>query len=238
LLFRQWEDEVAWFARVARNFIRPLASEPQESRRESFRVSGAPVSGRVVSKKHNGELVLTSNLLPPKEKEEVRYEEIRLIMLVFAYSTTAVLAMGLIFLFPSFLSLTFEKGEFDRSLKIEEEAALNFEIKDSKSRISAIKAELSLIAGYIPNASRASAIIGDIFADAPAGINIQEIRVGKDGALAVSGVAGTRRDLLNFEKNLRDSGRTQELKAPVPVKEFEINFNLQGKLKSMYGLWP
>lgn len=182
--------------------------------------------------------MLTSNLLPSKEKEEVRYEEIRIIIRFFAYSAATVLIMGLILLLPAFLSLAFEKGEFDRSLKIEEEAALDFEIKDSKSRITALKTELSLITGYILDSSRASAIVSDIFFDSPAGIDIQEIRVGKDGALIVSGVAGTRRDLLNFEKKLRNSGKLQELMAPVPVKEFEINFNLQGKLKSVYGLRP
>jgi len=55
---RQCEEKFAWILRrhVGGKFFRPLARPPQESRRESFRISGAPVSGRVVSQMYIAEL--------------------------------------------------------------------------------------------------------------------------------------------------------------------------------------
>jgi len=168
------------------------------------------------------------------EKNLVQYEEIRLAARFFAASAAILIAVGSIFLLPPFFSLTLEKEETDRALRLEEEAARNFGIGNSELLIPSVKNSLSSISGFVSAGSRASAVLDGIFSEAGEGISIQNLTVSKDSTLIVSGKAATRRALLDFERKLRAAGRLQELAAPVPVKEFDINFTMRGKFKAPY----
>lgn len=180
--------------------------------------------------------MLTSNLLPPKEKKLVQYEERRLILRFFALGVATALVVGSILLLPSFWSLTIEKKELDRALTLEKGAAANFKIRESLAEILSLKNDFLSINNYLSAQRRASLILDNLLAEGDEGIDTQNITVNKNNNIVISGNARARHDLLNLEKRWRDSGYFQELSTPVPVKEFDISFLLQGKLKPMHGL--
>ena len=180
--------------------------------------------------------MLTSNLLPPKERKLVQYEERRLIVRFFAMGIAAVLIVGSILLLPSFWSLAMEKKELDRALTLEKGATANFKIRESLAEILSLKNDLLSVNNYLSAPRRASLILNNLLAEGDEGINTQNITVDKNNNIVISGNARARRDLLNLEKKWRDSGYFQELSTPVPVKEFDISFVMRGKLKPLHGL--
>lgn len=181
--------------------------------------------------------MLFVNLLPREEQYAVRLEETRRTIVVFALLAASALAVGFVFLVPSFLVYTFVERELIRGLKAEEEA---FERQASRNTIpkaqSALEA-ISEIRSYAASPPRASALLERFF-DPETEINVISLLIRKDGTVFLSGHAATRNQLLQFEEALRSSNRFHEVALPLSniVRERDIQFTVQGKLKPEYGL--
>lgn len=139
-------------------------------------------------------------------------------------------------LLPAYLPVAFERRELARALVLEKEVSEKLtgasigSLRTLRSHVEAVRS-LSLGAGA------ASRIFNDFFAGAE-GVRFQTIRIQKDGTFALSGFARTRKELLNFEKAFRASGKFQEIFFPLSniVQESNINFSAQGVLKPEYRL--
>lgn len=182
--------------------------------------------------------MLTINLLPSEEKKFVKLEETRRIILFFMGGLVIMFVIGSVFLSPSFLPLYLERKELERSLRLEEEARAALKVDEVFGRIRRFESAISSVRNFARVSPRASEILEELLAYAGSSILLDNVTVKKGGETILTGRAVARRDLLQFEKNLRDSGKFQEISSPLSniVRETNINFTLQGKLKPAYGL--
>lgn len=182
--------------------------------------------------------MLTANLLPPQEKKLLKREMSRRLIKFFAGGITIVLTFGSILILPSFFALYFQERELERSFLFEKEASESLGIPKTIADFRKFDVLLDSLASFAGGASRASDILDEMIKSAGPGVAVTSLTVRKGGEVTMLGVARGRSDLLNFEKNLRDSGRFQNISSPLSniVRENNINFTLQGTLKSAASL--
>ncbi|MBI2640412.1 MAG: hypothetical protein HYW91_00825 [Candidatus Sungbacteria bacterium] len=182
--------------------------------------------------------MFTINLLPQEEKRLVRLEEARRIIRFFAGGLISVLFIGSALLAPSFLPLFLERRELERSLQLEKEAGQALNVAEATARLRAFKSALFSIKAFVQTPPRASEILEDLFRQSRDGITIVNITIKKGGDVILTGTAESRDNLLRFEKNLRDSGKFQEISSPLSniIRETNINFTMKGKLKPAFSL--
>lgn len=180
--------------------------------------------------------MLTANLLPPQEKKELWIEETRRIIVFFALIISGLLIVSSSLLLPSFLPLVMQRRGLEDSLRVEEEASLRLEVKKKINSARAVAAGIKAIENYAALSSRPSHTLEEFLTKAGEGVAITFLNIKKDGEFGMIGRARTRRDLLRFEENLRESNKFEGLSSPLSniIRETNINFSLQGKLKSMY----
>ena len=183
-------------------------------------------------------ILLLTNLLPPEQKEVIWQEETRRLICFLAIEFGVVLMIGVSLLLPSFLPLTFERKELKRALAIEEEASRIIKVDEIAAKGRKVGFALSLIKTFHENASPATSLLGWFLGVKRSGVTITNIVSRKGGEVFLSGIAQTRRSLLNFEEALRSSGRFQEISSPLSniIRDRDINFTIKGTLKSPYAL--
>ncbi|MBI4457804.1 PilN domain-containing protein [Candidatus Uhrbacteria bacterium] len=155
-------------------------------------------------------LRITLNLLPPQKKEALRQG------FVLAYAQTMVLLFGLVVvliataLIPVRLML---KSDFDELSKqnapeTDEFAISMAEIRDINSFLRRVD---GLQTAFVPWAS----VLKGITESAPAGIQLENIRVAGANLVVISGTAGTRDALLAFEAELSKSPFLSKIESPL-----------------------
>lgn len=179
--------------------------------------------------------MLTTNLLPPKEKRVIQFETVRRTVRLFAVGTVVVFVVGSVFLLPAYLPLALEERELARSLALQEEASRSLAVGEISAKLRLAQSSARSLRSFLQEPQRATALL-EGFLGTDATVSVLSLTLKKDGGFAVNGVAATRRDLLDFEKALRDSGRFESLSSPLSniTRESRINFTIQGKLKSMH----
>lgn len=181
--------------------------------------------------------MLTTNLLPPGQKQLVRFEEWRRIARFFGLGAGSVLSIAIILLAPSYLPLYYERQELAHALVIAEQTAKTVDAEALKRQVHAARNSMDRIARSVQRIPKASRIFDTIFADRK-GVFIRSIAVDPSGEVRMAGGAQTRRDLLDFERALRESDIFHEITSPLSniVKESNIMFSLRGTLKKEYSL--
>lgn len=182
--------------------------------------------------------MLTTNLLPIEDKKLVRLEEARRLILFFAGGFVAVFVVSSVLLSPSFLPLFFERRELERSLQLEEEAGRALGVAGTRTRLSDLRMVISSVKLFVSRTTGASQILEEFWQQSRDGVQLSNVTLKKGGEAILTGTAQKRSDLLRFEKILRDSGKFQDLSSPLSniIRETNINFTLQGKLKPAFGL--
>ena len=165
------------------------------------------------------------------------YEYAGRIIKLFAGMVIFVFIIASSLLLPVYLPLYLELRELKKRLLIEEDASKKLRVKETLSQVGAIKATLTSISNFAADSNRASLILEEFLASQK-GITLFNLQTGKNGQIRVSGKAEARHDLLEFEKKLRESGRFQEISFPFSniIRETDINFTLEGKLKTSFML--
>lgn len=181
--------------------------------------------------------MLNTNLLPHGEKKLIYFEELYRIVLLFASVLTGIFVVGSILLLPSYLPAVLTKRDLERRLALEKKASAQFKVEETISQIAEIEKTLFSIKTYVVRPQQASLLLKK-FSEPITGIYIQNLTVTKDGSIALNGKAATRRDLLAFERKLRESGQFQQVISPPSniAKESNINFTLEAKIKPEFGL--
>lgn len=182
--------------------------------------------------------MFTINLLPSQEKKLVRLEEARRALRFFAMGLAFIFIVGSALLSPSFLPLFLERRELERSLHLEEEAGRALGVEGTMARTKTLRIAVSSIKAFIRAPSNASAALEGLWSQSRDGITLINVTMKRGGEVVLTGIAQNRKDLLRFEKNLRDSGKFQDISSPLSniIKENNISFTFQGKLKSSSGL--
>lgn len=182
--------------------------------------------------------MFTINLLPQEKKKYLRLEEKSRLILLFAIGFAAALGIGSVLLLPSFLPLYLEGFELKRAIALEEEASRRLGIDLTLARLRKAQTTAGAIKKFVQTPPRSSDVLEHLFGEAGGGIRLDAVTVKKDGLVALAGRAVKRDDLLKYEKRLRDSGRFQDINLRLGdiLREENIDFTLQGKLKVMYSL--
>lgn len=180
--------------------------------------------------------MLTTNLLPYQEKKFIEREKIRRVVRYFALLLSLIFLLGAILLLPAFLPVFFEKRELERSLLIEKNASAELGVDDSLKRVRHLKSVLSSIRLQAAKPLTASAFLRELRQTPESGIVISSLVIKKSGEIVLSGNARTRRDLLDLEKRLRESGLFQEISSPLSniIRETDVSFTIQGKINPKY----
>lgn len=176
--------------------------------------------------------MLTANLLPKEEREAAVYRSLGRMSLFFAVCFIAIFALGSILLLPSYLPLLLSLKERTRTLAVEEEATHRLKVPAIRQEIEEVRRFTGALRSFLEPVPRASTLLEEFFRRSK-NITIQALTIEKTGAISLQGRAATRRDLLEFEKSLRESEILQELSLPLSqiVHEANISFTLIGKLK-------
>lgn len=181
--------------------------------------------------------MLTINVLPEQEKAAIRLEKWRRIAIFLSGILGMALIFGLTLLTPSYLPLSFQRQELQRALHVEQEAATAKNTDQIRTEVGMVRNTIAAINQAINAPARASEIIEVAFQPVQH-ITVVSIATEKSGTIAITGIAKTRNDLLDYEQHLRESGKFQEITAPLSdiVQETNINFTFQGTLKPQYSL--
>lgn len=158
-------------------------------------------------------------------------------IILLAVLAILIFAGGFLFLAPSLLATRLAEWEFIRSLTAEDQAAGRDTTRKTISEARSVREAITEVRSSAVQPPRASAILGRFFA-AGEGISVTSLLIRRDGTLALGGHAANRTYLLGFEERLRSSGRFHEITFPLSniVRERDIEFTVQGKLKPEYGL--
>jgi Tfp pilus assembly protein PilN len=178
------------------------------------------------------------NLLPVQEKKELRRNEMLRLIQLFSAGCIVIFLVGIVFLLPIYLPLWFEQREIVKTLLIQEEASRRARIGETSGTIRSLRSTLRTVrAGIGGKTSYASGLLEEIFTKAGPKISFQAFSI-RGIAVTLSGVASTRRSLLDFEERLRSSGHFDNISVPLShiVRDVDISFTLQGKLKEEYRL--
>lgn len=176
--------------------------------------------------------MLSINLIPSQEKKNLQLETARRITILLTGWLIISLLISSILLLPSYFPLFLEYRELKRQAEIEEEASRQLKISESESESRKIQKEIEFIKSASARRSKISEIVSPLLKETE-GIVINELIIQKQENIIINGQAATRRDLLNFEKKLRDLGEIRDISTPLSniVKETNINFTTHGKLK-------
>ncbi|TSC78228.1 MAG: hypothetical protein G01um101433_345 [Parcubacteria group bacterium Gr01-1014_33] len=177
--------------------------------------------------------MLTTNLLPQEEKKAPRFEELTKIASFFGFTGLLVFICGIALLLPSYIPLLFEKSALERALKIEESAAQELKSDELSREAGEARALLKSTKDAFSRAPAASVLLTQFFDKAArARITIEMLSISKSGQVTMNGFAPTRRNLLEFERILRESGSLQEVVVPLSniILETDIAFTFRGTL--------
>jgi len=163
----------------------------------------------------------------------VKREEWRRVIRFFASALCAILIVGIVLLFPSYLTLFLQKRDLERALSLEEGASARLRIAEAVVESRAFQYRLETIKALRDTPSPFSSLWSMFFSGQGA-IVVQHLTVEKGGEFSLNGFASTRTDLLNFEKRLRESEMFQDISSPLSniVRGTNINFVIQGKVVS------
>ncbi len=177
--------------------------------------------------------MLTINLLPSQERKIVEFAKTRRVMAFLAILASTLFLFASSLLLPSFLPLYFERRELERSLVLERMASAALKVDETVVRIRALQSVISTAKNSLSAPLKASFILDSILERLGNAITLTKLTVLKEDTIFLTGSAKTRRDLLNFEKMLRDSGQFQDISSPISniIRDVDISFSIQGKIK-------
>lgn len=180
--------------------------------------------------------MLSINLLPIEEKRNIEREELRRLIRFLGMGIAAVFFIASALLLPAYFPIALERRELTRALAFEQDASEKLTGASIGSPRS-LRVRVDAIRSLSSGVGSASRIFGDLFAGA-GDVRFHTISIKKDGTFALTGFARTRKELLDFEKAFRASGKFQEVFFPLSniVQESNINFSAQGMLKPEYRL--
>ncbi|MDP3784870.1 MAG: hypothetical protein Q8R12_02235 [bacterium] len=173
------------------------------------------------------------NLLPPEEKIMVGRERLRRFIVVFGVVGGAVLFLGVILMFPSYVALMFRRLDLTRELNLSRKAPLLSEVDQIEKSIKNFNQKLLLYEKGAKNLNPISKIEEQILKLRPSAISIRTLlyeNASKTNPerISIKGRAQTRSELLRFQKNLESSGLFKTVHSPISnlLQEADLEFSL------------
>ena len=177
--------------------------------------------------------MLTTNLLPAEDKKIISLARGARLSVAAAIAVSAILISNAVFVLPTLLPLLYEKTELSRELETGKETQNKFQTSDRQREVRLLTTIIKEIRSHISRPQYASKILAELSGLENAQIKIRTITVAESGAVSITGNAATRKALLDFESALKASPYFTEITSPLSniIRESNINFSIQGKLK-------
>lgn len=174
------------------------------------------------------------NILPPKEKEILRNEENKKIILIIGI-LVSLLLICLIFILASIEIFISGRVEAERIInEREEEESEISEIRHFSEKIDSVNKTFSDLSSFYKNQIKAIGLFSEISETIPEGIYITLFSYQKDTSrISISGFSTDREGLLRFQKNLEQKDKFKDIYFPPStwIKSENINFNLFFNIK-------
>lgn len=182
--------------------------------------------------------MLSANLLPPEQKIILAYERADRVIRFFAIALVLFFIVHTILILPAFLPQYSIKDELARSYALEKAAFQKIRARETEEKIQTFSRTLEDINTHIAESDKASALLAMFFRFAETGVALSTLDIKNDGIVFISGTASTRRNLLAFEKEMRESERFLEISSPLSniVEETNAQFTIRGTLKEQHRL--
>ena len=176
--------------------------------------------------------MLKANLLPLNEQKLVQQEQIRRVIWFFSIMLSCSIAIAIVLLFPSYLTVLYHEQEVADSLEIEKNVFQKLSLQDALTEVKNLKLSIVTIQGGLAHAS-SSQLLSTLLDYGGGKVLIQSINVQSDGSISMNGRAPTRDDLLSFEEALKNSGKLQKITVPLDniVKDTDIAFTVQAQIQ-------
>lgn len=180
------------------------------------------------------------SLLPQEYKKEVRREKILRNILALLSILDAVLLVGIVFLLPSYFTLTFSQGEVIRRFEVQQEALQRQNVQELENTIRQINALAML---HQRNESRRKSVAPLLLRFAALDIPDIALRAmhffeDKTGAFAVSlqGNATTRNIFLAYVRSLENTDEVAAVRSPVDnlLSEADVSFSIEVALNKEF----
>jgi len=174
------------------------------------------------------------NILPPKEKETLRNEENKKIILIIGI-LISVLLICLIFILTSIEIFISGRVEAERIInESEKEESEVSEIKYFSEKINLANKAFSDLNSFYKNQIKSVEVFSEISETIPEGIYITIFSYQKDiSRISLSGFSSSRDSLLQFQRNLEQKEYFKDIYFPPStwIKSENINFNLFFNIK-------
>ena len=182
--------------------------------------------------------MLSTNLLPAKQKNIIWCEEIRRSVRFFTIAVISVFVVASALLSPSYLPIVMTTRDFERRLSMEEETAHTLRSLETIDETKQLKRRIRSLKERFSSPPKALPLLSQFLNELPPGIAVSSFTLNKNGEVSMRGEAETRKDLLQFEQVLRESGKFEGISSPLSniIRETDINFFIQSKLKTRFGL--
>ncbi|MDO8500140.1 MAG: hypothetical protein Q7S66_05840 [bacterium] len=173
--------------------------------------------------------MLTLNLLPKQQKENLDYEIYRRMAGFFGFwFSTVVFVFGILIL-PAFFFVSFQQSDAERTVALEEEAVKASRVSEIENKINSINGFLSAIISREEKKRVVSEFYGNILSKAPSGVSVSIVKYEPSKNRAtVAGEALTRSNLIKFIDLLKADKNIKSVSSPVSniIQEENVNFKL------------
>lgn len=174
--------------------------------------------------------MLTLNLLPPQEKENLSYEIDRRMVQFLGFWFSAIIIIFGVLMLPAFFFISLQQTEVEHIKKIDEEAQKAAHTSELEEKIRGTNALLDIILAREDKKKDASSFLSEILSGAPSGVSVTLIVYdpSKDH-VKISGAADTRDALLKFVDFLKRAPEIKNVSSPVSniIQQQDINFSLE-----------
>lgn len=173
------------------------------------------------------------NLLPDDEIKKLGRERLGRFAVVTGFSLSAIVALGVLLLLPSYLSLLGEKQEVGRELELARRRLYASEVDYIEGEIANFNAKLEASETNEKEIHSATLILEKVLLLRPAAMRFERVSY-ESAALAaperisLQGHTSSRQELLDFIKRLEDSGLFKKINSPISnlLREKNIDFSL------------
>ncbi len=168
------------------------------------------------------------NLLPPSEKEDLAFREKQRWVLLYGGAILGITLIFIVLLVANWLSVFIQLKNANTDLLNLQQGEKGLDIKTQEENFQNLNRILETIDRYQSNQKRFSLILIELAQITPANIHLESIDIKKD-QMTLSGFAPERKNLLEFEKVLKESHFFNSVENPLSnlIKAENITFYLK-----------
>lgn len=170
-------------------------------------------------------------LLTEEQKKKIQAEYRLRLVVIALWSLIAVIVIGMVSLFPSYILTKARYNELTERLAILEQTGLSFEDKEVQLWLNQMNQKLKLLSPKFDK-DRPSVFIEEALRARVAGIRVTSLgwkREANGEIITLTGTASDRQSLINFENKLDKLGNFGDVSLPISnlAKDKDIDFEVE-----------